>query len=148
MATTSFQFSVAAHIMTALADHNDEHVNSAFLAESVNTEPTFVRKSLSKLVKAGLVVATRGKHGFCVLARPAAAITLADIYRASEAPATFAVHNYPVEKTCRTSSNIKKIMLDILPEAQNSFEQVLARTTLADMVQRVRLPGKQTRQAK
>jgi Rrf2 family protein len=124
--------------MTALGDHYGEHCTSAFLAESVHAQPSFVRKSISKLVKAGLVIATRGKQGYCVLARPPAKITLLDIYHASEAPATFEIHNYPVEKTCRTSTNIKRIMASILPNAQRGFEKVLAKTTLADMVADVR----------
>lgn len=124
--------------MTALADRIGEQVNSDSLAKSVNTAPTFVRKSVSKLVKAGLLKAIRGKHGYCTLAKPASKITLADIYRASESPAMFAVHNYPVMKTCRTSVHIQRIMSDILPHAQNGFERVLARTTLADLVEEVR----------
>ena len=138
MATTNIQFSVAAHIMTALGDHYGEHCTSSFLAESVHATPSFVRKSISKLVKAGLVVTTRGNAGYCALSRTSAKISLLDIYRASEAPATFEIHNYPVEKTCRTSSNIKRIMGDVLPKAQRGFEERLATVTLADMVAEVR----------
>ncbi len=132
------QFSVATHIMTVLADRMDEQVNSDFLAESVNTAPTFVRKSVSKLVKTGLLKAVRGKHGHCTLAKPATEITLADIYRASESPAIFTVHSYPVVKTCRVSVHIQQLMSDLLPDAQAGFERVLSRTTLADLVEAVR----------
>ena len=128
--------------MTALADRIDEHVNTDSLAQSVNAAPTFVRKSVSKLVKAGLLKATRGKHGYCTLARPASAITLADIYRASGSPALFAIHSYPVLKTCRTSVHIQEIMSDLLLEAQAGFEKVLSRTTLADLVKEVRRAGR------
>jgi len=50
-----------------------------------------VRKSLSKLSKAGLIVTTRGKNGASGLTRSPEKITLLDIYRASGAPATFAI---------------------------------------------------------
>jgi len=66
----SVQFAVAAHIMAALGYFQGEEISSATLAESVNADPTFVRKSLSKLSKAGLVVTKRGKSGASVLARP------------------------------------------------------------------------------
>ncbi len=142
MASTNVQFSVATHIMTALGDHYGEHCTSTFLAESVHTTPSFVRKSISKLVKAGLVIATRGNVGYCLLSRPPAKINLLDIYRASEAPATFEMHNYPVEKTCRTSTNIKKIMGNVLSKAQSGFEEELAAITLADLVAQVRARSK------
>ncbi len=86
MSVKSVQFAVAAHIMAALGYRHGEEISSATLAESVNADPTFVRKSLSKLSKAGLVVTKRGKSGASVLARSPRQITLLDIYRASAAP--------------------------------------------------------------
>ncbi len=46
MSATSVQFTVAAHIMTALGFYHGKEIPSATLAESVNADPTFVRKSL------------------------------------------------------------------------------------------------------
>ena len=138
MAATSVQFTVAAHIMAALGFFHGKEVSSASLAESVNADPTFVRKSLSKLSKAGLIVTTRGKNGASALTRSAEQITLLDIYRASTAPPTFAIHNYPVEKRCPISRNIKRCMSSVLKKAQNSFEITLDRITLADVVGEIR----------
>src|SRR5882757_10441530 len=81
MSVKSVQFAVAAHIMAVLGFDHGEEISSATLAGSVNADPTFVRKSLSKLSKAGLVVTKRGKSGSSVLARPPRQITLLDIYR-------------------------------------------------------------------
>jgi DNA-binding IscR family transcriptional regulator len=92
MSVKSVQFTVAAHVMAALGYFHGEEISSAVLADSVNADPTFVRKSLSKLSKAGLVVTKRGKSGASVLARPPRQITLLDIYRASTAPPAFAIH--------------------------------------------------------
>ena len=107
MSATSVQFTVAAHIMAALGFRHGEEIPSAMLAESVNADPTFVRKSLSKLSKAGLIVTTRGKNGASRLTRSPKQITLLDIYRASAAPPTFAIHSCPVHKRCPISRNIK-----------------------------------------
>ena len=96
MSATNIQFTVAAHVMAALAFFHGKGIPSATLAESVNADPTFVRKSLSKLSKTGLIVATRGKNGASTLTRSPVRITLLDIYRASAAPPTFAIHSYPV----------------------------------------------------
>ena len=138
MSVKSVQFAVATHIMAALGYYQGEEISSVILAESVNANPTFVRKSLSKLSKAGLVVTKRGKSGASVLARPPRQITLLDIYRASAAPPAFAIHSYPVEKRCPVSCHLKECMSGLLSQAQISFERSLAKITLADLVGQIR----------
>ncbi len=138
MSVKNVQFAVAAHIMAALGYFHGEEISSATLADSVNADATFVRKSLSKLAKAGLVVTKRGKSGASMLSRSPRQITLLDIYRASAAPLAFAIHSYPVEKRCVVSRNLKECMSAVLSEAQSSFEKSLARMTLADLVGKIR----------
>ena len=138
MSVKSVQFTVAAHIMAALGYFHGEEISSSALADSVNADPTFVRKSLSKLSKAGLVVTKRGKSGASALARPPRQITLLDIYRASTAPAAFTIHSYPVNKRCPVSSNLKECMSGVLFQAQYSFERSLARITLGNLVAQIR----------
>ena len=138
MSAISVQFTVAAHIMAALGFRHGEQIPSATLAESVNANPTFVRKSLSKLSKAGLIVTTRGKNGASGLTHSPEQITLLDIYRASGAPLTFAIHSYPVEEGCPILTNIKGCMSSVLKKAQDSFENTLDGITLADLVGGIR----------
>ena len=142
MSATSVQFTVAAHIMAALGYHHGKELVSAALAESVNADPTFVRKSLSKLSKAGLIATTRGKNGASTLTRSPKQITLLDIYRASEAPPAFAIHRYPVERRCPVSSNIKVSMSSVLKKTQDVFENALDEITLADIVAEMRLASR------
>lgn len=132
------QFTVAAHIMAALAFFYGKEIPSAGLAESVSADPTFVRKSLSKLSKAGLVITTRGKNGASTLTRSPKRITLLDIYRASAAPPTFAIHRYRALKRCPISCNIKGCMSSVLEKAQRGFENTLDGITLADIVGEIR----------
>ena len=138
MSVKSVQFAVATHIMAALGYYQGEEMSSAILAESVNADPTFVRKSLSKLSKAGLVVTKRGKSGASMLSRSPRQITLLDIYRASAAPPAFAIHSYPVDKRCPVSCHLKECMSGLLSQAQSSFERSLAKITLADLVGQIR----------
>src|SRR5260370_35956839 len=126
MSVKSVQFAVATHIMAALGYFHGEEISSATMAESVNADPTFVRKSLSKLSKAGLVVTKRGKSGARVLARPPRQITLLDLYRASAAPPAFAIHSYPIDKRCPVSCHRKEFMSRLLSRTQRSFERQLA----------------------
>jgi Rrf2 family protein len=138
MSVKSVQFAVATHLMAALGYFRGEEISSAKLADSVNADPSFVRKSLSKLSKTGLVVTTRGKSGASVLARPPRQITLLDIYRASGAPPAFAIHSYPVEKRCPVSCNLKECMSGVLSRTQKSFEKSLEKITLADLIRQIR----------
>lgn len=138
MPQANVQFSVASHMMAALGVHAGEPMRSAELAESVNADPSFVRRVLSKLARAGLVSTTRGKNGACMLARPPSQITLLDIYRASETPQACAVHAYPVVDACKISRNIKGCMEEVLCQAQRGFEDQLAAQSLADVLRRVK----------
>lgn len=137
MSLKNVQFAVATHIMVMLAYRGGEEISSRLLADSVNADPTFVRKSLSKLAKAGLVVTRRGQTGASSLARPANRITLLDIYRASGAPPPFATHSYPVESECIVSRNFKICMSGVLSEVQNEFERSMSKITLAQLARRV-----------
>ena len=138
MSATSVQFTVAAHIMAALGFHHGKEIASAILAESVNADPSFVRKSLSKLSKAGLIVTTRGKNGASTLTGSPKQVTLLDIYRASEAPPIFAIHGYPADRRCPVSSNIKECLSSVLEKAQDRFENTLNELTLAEVVEEIR----------
>jgi Rrf2 family protein len=138
MSVRSVQFTVAAHIMAALGYYHGEEISSATLAESVNADPTFVRKSLSKLSKAGLILTKRGKSGASRLSRSPRHITLLDIYRASAAPPAFTIHSYPADKGCPVSCHLKECMSALLFQAQISFERSLAKTTLAHLVGQIR----------
>lgn len=133
MSQTNIQFSVASHIMTALAYFHGQPLTSAQLAFSVKSDPSFVRRALARLARAGLVNTTRGKNGACELARAPARITLLDIYRASEAPPAFAIHQYAVEPQCPISTHIKQSMGAVLGDSQQAFERNLAGVTLADL---------------
>jgi Rrf2 family protein len=137
MSSSNVQFSVAVHIM-AILGYYDDPVKSSTLAKSVAAEPSFVRRSLSKLVKAGLVTASRGKNGASTLSRPAIDISLLEVYRASAAPGVFAIHEYPVDDECPISCNIKESLATVLHDAQGSFERALGRTSLADIVADIR----------
>ncbi|WP_250537028.1 Rrf2 family transcriptional regulator [Caballeronia sp. AZ10_KS36] len=142
MSQTNVQFSVASHVMAALGAHDGEPVRSSELAGSVNAEPSFVRRVIAKLARAGLVTTTRGKSGACLLAKRPSQISMLDIYRASEAPAAFAIHAYPVTEGCNVSRNIKGCMESVLQQAQSAFEKELARQTLEDVVSMIRSNGR------
>ena len=131
---TNTQFSIAVHLMIALGFDKGQQATSSHLATSINTSPSFVRRILAKLSKANLVSTTTGKSGSCLLAKKAEDITLLEIYKAVDAPQTFAIHDYPVQNACLVSCNIEAVMQKVLTKAQNSFEGSLGETTLAEVI--------------
>jgi Rrf2 family protein len=128
------QFSIAVHLMAALGSRFDQEVISGELAGSVNTSASFVRRTLAKLSKAGLIVTATGKNGACRLACRPRDISLLEIYRAVNAPKAFAIHNYTVQRECPVSCGIKHALGKVLEKTQTGFEKGLAQTSLADIV--------------
>ncbi len=134
MSVNNVQFAVASHILTVLAYRNGGSATSRELADSVQANPTFVRKTVTRLAKAGLLIATRGVTGSCTLARPPEQISLLEIYRASEAAPVFSIHGYPVQDSCVVSVNIKDGMNGVLQQAAAGVEEKLASMTLRDLL--------------
>ena len=128
------QFSIAVHIMAGLAYRCDQDTTSAHLAMSVNTSPSFVRRVLAKLSKAGLVKTATGKAGACWLAKDMKCISLLDIYTAVDAPKAFSIHTYNEQKACSVSCHIKTALENALGKTQQAMEASLDSISLADIV--------------
>jgi FeS assembly SUF system regulator len=74
-------------MMSACARHcGGDRMNAAELAEETGLPLPTVQKLVSKLSHAGLLRSVRGAGGGFKLARPAAAINLADVIEAIEGP--------------------------------------------------------------
>ena len=93
--------------MAAAARHcGGVRVNSAQLAEETGLPAPTVQKLVSRLTSAGLLRSSRGVGGGLKLARPAAAITLADIVEAVEGPIALTAcvehgrHDCTLESAC------------------------------------------------
>jgi Rrf2 family protein len=135
----NIQFSIAVHILAGLACGCDKGgVTSGRLAESVNTSPSFVRRILAKLSKAGLAETATGKAGACWLAKKAKDISLLDIYKAVDAPRAFSIHCYDEQKSCPVSCHIKAALEKALEKTQKAMEKSLAETSLARIVSEMR----------
>lgn len=136
MPAANTQFSIAIHVLAALA-HHEGSFTSEHLAGSVNANPVFVKRILVKLSKADLVYSAVGKSGGYTLARGPESISLLDVFSAVDPPSASAVHTYPVNADCFISSNIKDVMAEVLSDIQKAVERELRTTTLADVVSRI-----------
>jgi Rrf2 family protein len=128
------QFSIAVHLLAGLGCRKGRDATSGELAMSVNTSPSFVRRTLSRLSRAGLVKTTTGKAGACWLAKKPEQISLLDIYRAVPAPKAFAIHAYASRKTCPVSCNIKQALDKALAKTQKALEESLDDISLAKII--------------
>lgn len=128
------QFAIAAHMMAVLAYKRGADTTSAQLAASVNTSPSFIRRTLAKLSKAGLVKTTTGKAGACRLGKRPERISLLDIHKAVDAPKAFAIHAYEDYKPCVVSCRIKTSLEKALAKTQSGLEASLGRISLAEIL--------------
>ncbi len=77
------RFVTGVHILVILSQ-SDALKTSSDLAEQLNTNPVVIRRILSSLQQAQLIVSHKGPSGGSKLVRPAKSISLADVHRALE----------------------------------------------------------------
>lgn len=74
------KFGVALHVLAHLAAVPARPLVSAELADCLRTNPVVIRRSLAVLREAGIVTSAKGHGGGWLLARPAAEISLGEVY--------------------------------------------------------------------
>ena len=79
----STKLSDTVHVMVLIAINQEKSLSSASIAESIHTNPGFVRQLMLKLKKAELMTSVAG-HARPSLSKPADQITLPDIYKAQQ----------------------------------------------------------------
>ncbi|MBL7255604.1 Rrf2 family transcriptional regulator [Paractinoplanes lichenicola] len=107
------------------------------VAASVNTNAVIVRRSLTDLHRAGLVTARRGNGAGFALGRPAAEITLLDVWLAVSPEPLLALHRTEPNLECPVGRGIRPVLTDLYDEATQAFQASLARTSVADILERM-----------
>ena len=107
------------------------------LANVVNTNPVVVRRITGQLARAGLLRVHRGRGG-AELARPAAAITLDDVWSAVNAAADRPlVPLHPSGADPKTAADpIAPVLRAAFADAERAFRGALGQTTLASLARR------------
>ena len=100
------RLSDAVHILTFIALNPDCDLTSNKLAESVQTNPAYVRQLMSALRKGGLLVSVKG-HPRPALAREPKKITLLDAYRAVEGNKPLLHQDIHTNPACGVGVNIQ-----------------------------------------
>lgn len=127
-------FAVAVHVLVYIAEQAGTPVTSTTVAGSVGTNPSFVRRVLAQLGRAGLTTGQEGAGGGTVLARPAAAITLRDVYHAvDETRELVPLHPSP-HPQCKIGRNIKGVLGATVAQVEQTVDAQLDQTTIADLL--------------
>lgn len=133
MSTTS-HFAIAVHALTALAIADGQIVTSENIAESVNTNASFIRRILRDLRRTGLITSQPGVGGGLLLARKPVEITLLDIYTAVEHHALFVLPLRLPNQDCPVGGHIQPVLSAYFTQAETATKHALGMMTLADVV--------------
>ncbi|MFZ0272482.1 MAG: Rrf2 family transcriptional regulator [Acidobacteriaceae bacterium] len=126
------RFATGVHAMVLLAAEPDGLQTSEDVAGKLSINPVVIRRVFSLLHQAGLLESQKGPHGGSKLARPAKAITLADIYSALDGGDLFHTASLSPAQTAKVGSALKKVFDD----AEVALREDLEKTRLSDLAKK------------
>ena len=125
--------------MLIMISEAETPMNSEQMANSVGTNPTYIRKIAGLLKKAGIIDSSQGKSGFTLLV-PAELLTLCRIYQAvneSKAVHLFDLHQNPNDE-CIVGKHIKPVLENEFSSLETVITQALNCRTLRDIINTMR----------
>ena len=120
--------SLALHSMAVIACEREHPLSLTRITASTGLSSTHLAKVLQRLVKAGLLLSTRGPKGGFEVARPLETISLLDVYEAIEGP----LEVDPCllsRRSCPFRFN-KCLFGNLIGETNRTFRDHLSATTL------------------
>lgn len=133
----SSRSAVAIHALTLLARWGERSQSSAEIAESLESNPVLVRRTLGNLREAGLVSSTEGRGGGWSLARDPRQITLYHVYNAVETGPVLSRLAHPPSEDCEVGRHIQALLETEFSEAEQAMEERLGRTSIAHLLGQV-----------
>lgn len=129
----STKLSDAVHILVLIAINPLGDLSSTAIANSVHTNPGFIRQLMMSLRRAEIISSVTG-HAKPCLAREPQRITLLDIYRAVEGEKPLLHLDTHTNPECGVGMNIQYALQDYYTQVQNAAEAEMGRITLADII--------------
>lgn len=129
------QFSVSIHILSLLAIEK-EAVSSQYIADSINSNATLVRKICRYLKNGHFIHSSQGKAGYN-LSIPATEIKLGDLYQLifSETAHFAKIHN-DTNPNCYVGKNISHALDEIYNEVDHAIVNQLNIYTIQSVIDR------------
>lgn len=131
----STRLSDAIHVLVLVDQSAGEPMSSKQIAESIHTNPSYVRTLMAKLKAAGLMTNSRGSAN-AALAKPASKISLCDVYRAVEGEKPLLHLDTHVSQECSYGVFIQLAVQDAYDRVQAVAEREMGRITLATVIKR------------
>ena len=131
------RFSSAIHILIMIAG-SEQPLTSEAIANSVGTNPSYIRKVTGLLKKKGILDSRQGIHGFSLLIPPED-LSLYTIYQAineSDEFHVFDLHQNPNDE-CIVGRHIRPVLNETFREVEEKAERQLKQTTLADCMEKM-----------
>ncbi|MGT2924504.1 Rrf2 family transcriptional regulator [Streptococcus caviae] len=130
----SVQFSDAIHIMVYVScTSNPDFLKSEMIAASIQTNASNVRKIMSNLRRAGLIISQRGKAQ-PRLAKDSSEITLLDIFESLPSHNTLLQVDRNTNADCIIASGVKEVLTARYQEIQEAAEKAMAQISLSDIM--------------
>jgi Rrf2 family protein len=129
----SSRLSLALHALVHLHKQPDEAITSTTLAQCLMTNPVVVRRVLGELRDAGIVGATKGHDGGWRLLRPAAQISLRQVYSAMGENLLIRTESDPGDIQCGIVRSVNSVMGEFLADAEALLAARLDRVSLDDI---------------
>ena len=128
------RFATAVHIMTLLAKSPQEWLTSEWVAGSINVNPVIVRKEISVLREAGLIISRQGKVGGSQLAKNADDIKISDIYLAVKNTEVLGKKNNNPNPKCLVGKEINEHLQTLFSETDQLVIRFLGNKTLQEFM--------------
>ncbi len=131
------KFAVSLNILTLLAyyyNSDDSKVTSEYIASSIKTNPTVIRRHVAQLVKANLVISSKGKMGGLKLKRPPDKITLDEIYLSIQTKPILACSDKTPNKKCLVSTSFQGAFHKLTEGLEHSITHYLKKEKLSDFL--------------
>jgi Rrf2 family transcriptional repressor of oqxAB len=135
------RFSSALKVLLFLAvaaERGSPVLSSAQLAEGLDANPSLVRKLLVPLVRERLVESVKGRAGGTKLARPAEAITLAEVYRCAVGDKPLWACRPESQHVCLETTHTSDYFARLTEQAEQAVLGALGDQTLADGLRELR----------
>ncbi|WP_125715017.1 Rrf2 family transcriptional regulator [Companilactobacillus kedongensis] len=129
----SVKLSDSVHALVLISTDPFHNLTSARLAESIKTNPSFVRQIMSKLKQAGIIESVTG-HPQPKLAIDPKSISLLDIYRAVEGDAPLLQLDTNINPECGPGVNIQLSLKDYYNVIQQNIEKQMAAIDLQSII--------------
>ncbi len=129
----STRLSNGVHILVFISEHEKENLTSGDIAESIKTNPSYVRKLMGDLKNSGLIISEQGKAE-PRLGRDPSEINLLHVYRAVEGNKPLIHINTGTNPECGVGVHIQYALEDFYEKIQRDAEKSMESITLEDII--------------